>query len=145
MKIVCDTNVLLSGLIWGGHPGRILDRVEAGTDRLCVSRVMLEELVRVLEYPRLQKALHARRLTTRDIVSAAAASADIAWPRPLPETVIKEDPGDDAVLACALAAGADAIVSGDRHLLALKEWNGIRICSPATYLNEMAAPGTITP
>lgn len=140
MKIVCDTNVLLSGLIWGGNPGRILDRVEAGVDRLCLSRAMLEELVRVLEYPRLQAALRPRQLTTRDVVSAVVSAADIVWPQPLPATIVAEDPSDDAVLACALAAGADAIVSGDRHLLAIKQWNSIRIYSPAAYLS--AKPST---
>ncbi len=53
MKIVCDTNVLISALLWGGTPGRILDRIEAGLDTLYTSRLLLQELEDVLNYPKI--------------------------------------------------------------------------------------------
>lgn len=134
MKIVCDTNVLVSGLVWGGTPGAVWDRVVAGKDRLCISRAMLTEVARVLDYPRIAKVLRKRELASRDILAAIVGTSDVIWPQPLRACVIRADRDDDAVLACAAAAGASHIVTGDQHLLALGSWNAVRILTPADYL-----------
>ncbi len=136
MRIVCDTNVLISGLIWGGTPGQIWDRIVKGKDRLCISRPMLTELARVLDYPRIAVMLGKRDLSSRDLLSAIISVSDVVWPQPLAAVVIIEDPDDDAVLACAAAAGVSHIVAVDQHLLALGCWSDIRILMPADYLGQ---------
>lgn len=138
MRIICDTNVLISGLIWGGTPGQVWDRIVEGEDRLCISRPMLTELARVLDYPRIALMLGKRELSSRDILAAIISVSDVAWPQPLSASVILDDPDDDEVLACAAAAGASHIVTGDQHLLALGAWSGIRILTPADYLRQWA-------
>lgn len=137
MRIVCDTNVLISGLIWSGIPGRIWDRVESGADRLSVSRPMLAEMDRVLTYPRIAQTLARRELQAADLLRAVVSAADVVWPRPLASPVVLDDPDDDAVLACAAAGNADYIVTGDQHLLSLGSWDGIRITAPAEYIRAV--------
>jgi putative PIN family toxin of toxin-antitoxin system len=136
MRIVCDTNVLVSGLIWGGTPGRVWDRIVSRQDRLCISRAMVTELARVLNYPRITVVIRKRNLTARDIVAAIIDASDVVWPKPLHASVIRNDPDYDEVLACADAAGASRIVTGDQHLLELALWNDIRIVTPANYLAQ---------
>lgn len=72
-------------------------------------------------------------MTPREIVLGYAALSAVVHPAVIPPT-IRADPDDDEVLACAVAAQADAIVSGDRHLLALNEFQGIKIIRPAELL-----------
>lgn len=138
MRIVCDTNVIISALLWAGTPARIWDRVESGADRLLISRPMLDELTRVLGYPKIARALARRSLRPRDVVGAVVGTAELVWPRRLTSPVVREDPDDDHVLACAVAAGAEFVITGDAHLLALGRWQGIRIMTPGNYL-EVAA------
>ncbi len=136
MRLVCDTNVLVSALIWRGKPGRVLDRVESGADRLCVSRMLLSELAEVLDYPRIARVLEQRRLSPRDILEAVVSVSECVTPTPLTARLVPDDSDDDHVLACAMAAQADVIVTGDGHLLKLGQWESIRILTPTAYLGE---------
>jgi len=112
VKVVLDTNVYVSGLIKrGSKPDRVLRRVESY--HLFCCEEILREIERYLVY-------------IRSIATVVGC---------LPEVrVIDEDPADNIILACAESAGADYIVSGDRHLRKLREYKGIRILSPAEFL-----------
>ena len=133
MRLVCDTNIILSGLLWGGLPYRLLERIEAGRDTLFVSKAMLEELQSVLQRPKLRKILGREDLQWTDVVRWVVANSTLVVPRPLPAPVVKADPSDDKILACARAADADAVVTGDAHLLAFGSWEKIRIISVAEF------------
>ena len=136
MRLVCDTNVLISALIWRGTPGRVLDRIETGVDQLFFSRTLLTELAEVLDYPRIACALEQRRLSPRDILEAVVSVSEFVTPAPLTTRLVPGDPDDDHVLACAMAAHADVIVTGDRHLLKLGQWKTICILTPMAYLEQ---------
>jgi putative PIN family toxin of toxin-antitoxin system len=130
IRVVLDTNVLVSGLLFGGTPGKLLDLWKTGTIRLIMSRVMLDEFLRVLAYPKL-------RLSEEEIhyllYVEVLPHAEIAKVHPGP-ILIPTDPSDDMFLRCAVAAGAKHIISGDRHLLQLKSYKRIKILSPAEFL-----------
>ncbi|MCF7849784.1 MAG: putative toxin-antitoxin system toxin component, PIN family [Kiritimatiellales bacterium] len=135
--IVCDTNCL-SGYLWNGAPHRVVERVLAGRDKLFISKTLVAELNGVLHRPKFKALLNVAELTPRQILRDVVDIAVLVEPKPLGETVIPNDPSDEAVLACAVTAGADVVVSGDKkHLLPLGSYRGIRILSASQYLAEV--------
>ncbi len=130
MRLVLDTNTALSGLLWGGTPGRLIDAAEAGQVGLISSRALLAELQGVLSREKFVKQLAKRGLTVADVFDGHAALVTIVTPAVIAPTIMR-DPADDQVLAAALAAQADLIVSGDAHLLDLKSFRGIGIVNAA--------------
>lgn len=137
-RAVCDTNVLVSGFLWAGPPREILRLAEGHAIRLFTSRPLLLELGRVLNYPKLERILSRADLTGTDVATWLIEHASLVVPRPLPEPVIPDDPADDQVLACAREADADAIVSGDHHLLLVGAYRGIPILTVRDFLAREA-------
>jgi putative PIN family toxin of toxin-antitoxin system len=130
--VVFDTNVLVSAVGWRGPEHEIYQRCRAGELRLVISPELLAELERVLRYPRLGFAEEEIEAFISDLLEHAMTVS----PSQAVE-VVEEDPDDDRVLECALAAGARWIVSGDRHLLGLREYEGIKIVNAATAINVL--------
>jgi putative PIN family toxin of toxin-antitoxin system len=129
--------VILSGLIWGGKPSQILERVESGNVTLFTSNEQLKEFTRILSYPKIIKSIKQARMLPRDLVVWLVKNAVLITPKPLNRTIIYDDPSDDAILACALTANVDFIISGDKkHLLPLKSFHGIPILTATQYLEE---------
>lgn len=109
--------------------------------QLYSSEKLLRELAEVLARPRIRTPLAAIGRSPAALFADYAAIVEILVPTEVP-AVIAADPDDDHVLACAQAARADALVSGDRHLLGLgSPWNGIAILTAAQAI-EFLRPGT---
>lgn len=130
MRVVADTNVVVSGLLWKGPSRRLLDAARAGRIALFTSLPLLAELEDVLHRPKFAARLARAGVTARELTLGYSALATTVSPAGLPPSVL-DDPDDDAVLACAIPAAADVIASGDRHLLALGTFRGIPIRKPA--------------
>ena len=136
MRAVFDTNVLLSGLLWHGAPHALLERVRSSALGLVSSPALLAELAEVSGRAKFDSIL-MRSHTSRELVVAEVRQlAEMLDPPPLPQPVCR-DPDDDAVLALAIAAQVDFIVSGDNDLLALGAFNGISILTPAQALERI--------
>ena len=136
-RIVPDTNIVVSGLLWRGNPRRILDAARDGIIKLYTSPVLLAELEDVLSREKFARRLATANVTVQDLVSGFSALATVIEAEPI-EPVILVDPDDDAVLACALSADSEVIVSGDSDLLDLKEHKEIRILTATEFLAEIA-------
>lgn len=136
MRVVADTNIIVSGLIWHGNPRSVLNTARAGGIKLFTSIVLLLELEDVLSRQKFAERLAFAGVTPHDLVLGYAALASVIEPAEI-EPVILADPDDDAVLACAVAASSDVIVSGDSHLLTLKRYQDIRIVTAAELLSEL--------
>jgi len=136
-RIVPDTNIVVSGLLWRGNPRRILDAARDGIIELYTSPVLIEELEDVLSREKFARRLAAANVTVQDLISGYSALATVIEAEPI-EPVILVDPDDDAVLACALSADAEIIVSGDSDLLDLKEHKEIRILTATEFLAELS-------
>ena len=133
-KVVFDTNVFVSGLLWQGKIGELFDLVRNGVIAVCISRDILAEFERVLAYPKFVSQLAAIHKTPQEVIDDFLEIAEYYVAEKLPTTVIFNDPSDDMFLACALTAGARFIISGDKHLISLKYFHGVSILSPAQFL-----------
>ncbi len=130
MRIVIDTNIWVSGLLWRGLPWRLLRLAEAGVIELCMAAPMLDELAEVLRYERLQQRLRQIESHPDELVAFALHWATFfdAPPADLEAApLVAADPDDDIFLHCAVTAGAAYVVSGDHHLLALGQYADIPI------------------
>jgi putative PIN family toxin of toxin-antitoxin system len=138
MLWVLDTNIVASGLLWNGTPARLLDAAQTDKVALFTSLILLAELTRILRREKFSKAIVASGLTLGALVLGYAELATPVTPVPIAPMIL-DDPDDDHVLACALAAQANLIVSGDHHLLDLKTYQGIRIVTASEALQLLTA------
>ena len=136
MRLVLDTNVVISGLLWNGSPRRLLDAAIVDAIEIYTSTALVAELRAALGY-----AKFAKRLTEHRMTVDLAVEHFIALATPVASAAIQRvlsDPHDDQVLACALAAGVDLIVSGDTEPLNLKSFHRIPIVTPAEALARIS-------
>ena len=140
MRLVLDTNVVVAGLLWNGHPRHLLDLAINGDVALFSSPALIDELAHTLNYPKFSQRIAAHCATTPSALTVRySALVKLVTPSDVPR-VIEQDADDDQVLACALAANANLIVSGDKHLRSLGgAYQGIRIVTPAEAIHAVGA------
>ena len=131
-RVVLDTNVLISAIVFGGRPRRVLEMVVGGDINCSLSFAILDELRDVLQRPKFGFSPHQ----SVTIIDELHNICDILNP-PRRIRTIKVDPDDNRVLECAVEARADGIISGDAHLLDLGQYRGIAIMSPSDFLKSV--------
>lgn len=131
VRVVLDTNVLISALGWGGKPDECVRLGLRGEVEFLGSPATLMELAHVLDYPKFGFTEDEKT----GFYVAILSRTTVLQPE---ETVseIESDPDDNAFLSCAIAGSAEFIVSGDKDLLDLGSFHGIPIVTPAQFLNE---------
>jgi putative PIN family toxin of toxin-antitoxin system len=137
LRLVADTNTVVSALLWHGAPHRLFGAIQSEELSFYASRALLDELADVLPRRKLARAVQASGKSASALVAEYQGLVQLVQPRALPRPVGR-DPDDEAVIACALAARADLIVSGDQDLLVLKTYRRIRILSAAEALELIA-------
>jgi putative PIN family toxin of toxin-antitoxin system len=138
MRLVLDTNVVASALLWDGSPRRLLQLARSEHVALFTSVPLLAELTGILSRPKFEKKIAASLLSVDRLVDLYTELAALV--RPSPVERLAPDPDDDMVIGTAIAAKADFIVTGDRALLSLAEYEGGRIISVNEAL--MASPAS---
>jgi putative PIN family toxin of toxin-antitoxin system len=130
-KVVIDTNVVISGLLFGEVPGEIVSLWHQKRILPYTSKAIIQEYLRVLSYPKfklssqeIEYILYHEILTFFELTETSAE---------LP--VVSKDSSDDIFIHCALAQSINTIISGDAHLLDLGKFQLINIFSPAEFLN----------
>ena len=113
VHVVADTNTVVSRLLWHGPPRQVLDAARTGTIALSTSASLRAELAEVLQRPKFAQRLARANVPPHTLIVGYAALARLVVPAPI-GPVVEADPDDDAVLACAVAARAEVVVSGDR-------------------------------
>lgn len=133
MRAIIDTNVLVSGFLWRNAPHTLLDQVRNGELTLVISPALLAELADVIGRPKFDTILVRSNTSRSRTLDELRRLTEVVEPPPLPQPVCR-DPDDDEILAAAIAAQVDLIVSGDNDLLSLKHYQNIPILSPADAL-----------
>ena len=131
MNVVIDTNVFISSF-FGGNPRAIIDLWKNRKVTLCLSKEILDEYVDVL------KRLDLDSKLVKELLSFFAGGRNILFSVSTPDlSVVREDPDDDKFINCAVALKAEAVITGDKALLNIREYSGIKIVTPRQFLDEL--------
>jgi putative PIN family toxin of toxin-antitoxin system len=129
-KVVIDVNVFISAFGWGGKPLRVIELLEKGEIRNCISEEILIELCGALAYPKIN---FPQKLQS-DILEFVLAHSDIYEIKE--HFNITPDPKDNKFTECAFSAKAKFILTGDKSLLWIKQFRGIKIITPEGFLKS---------
>jgi putative PIN family toxin of toxin-antitoxin system len=140
MTVVIDTNVVLSAILFGGKPRQVLEKAVSGSIELAVSEPLVTELQGVLQRPKF--GLSAQLIRT--ILSEYGSIA--IWKEPSEHfDVIPDDPSDNHFIDCAVAAKADYLITGDKHLLNLGVFRMTKIVGVDDFLDILSVEGEPQP
>ena len=140
MRVIIDTNVWVSGLLWRGMARTVVQLAAQGRIALFMSPPMLQELTEVLAYPRFRQRLDQLGLTETDLIVYALGLVTMVDHPTTQVRIVPEDPDDDMFLHCATSIGARAIVSGDSHLLSLRCHEGIPVMTVREFVDRFSDP-----
>lgn len=139
IRAVLDTNVIVSGLLWGGLPSLVF---QAARDELFVAILtesLLSETINVLARDKFAEQLAARQINLESLAMQYRAAAEIVEPAEVPTGIVR-DAKDVMILACAVGGKADFIVSGDKDLLTLVSYEQIPILTAEQFLDRLSNP-----
>lgn len=136
LKLVLDTNTIVSGLLWRGNEFQLLQKIEEGKVQLFITQEILEEISNVLNYPRLTEYIEESGLTVEKLLEKIASMSTFVI-GPKQNITICRDKKDNKIIECAVNSKADYIVSGDNDLLDLKEFEGIKIFKTTDILKSL--------
>ena len=132
MKIVLDANIFISSFFWGGNPRSVLERVIKGIDELFITKEIIDEIEDVLWRPKFN-------VDKEEIIYFINSIEEIGN-KIVPQRRISggsRDKSDNKYIECGVAANVDYIISGDIHLLELKEYENVKIVTAREYLELM--------
>lgn len=133
MKVVLDTNVFLSGVIWGGKPAKIIEKWAEGKFELLISEDTFSELLK-----KANQKIQEYNLDPKLFIEIYANLKSFArWVEPKEKVIVCRDPKDNMFLELSLAGKADFLISGDEDLLVLKKFKKTKIVSPAKFLASL--------
>jgi putative PIN family toxin of toxin-antitoxin system len=130
-RVVLDSNVIISGFLFGGPPARLIEHIVNGTLHGFTSLPILDEAREVLQRPKLGLSPDQALCFVEELYHSCTLVKPGRRIRAIPA-----DPDDNMILECASEANADLIISGDLHLLDLGSWEHIQILSPANALRN---------
>jgi putative PIN family toxin of toxin-antitoxin system len=131
LKVVLDTNILISAILFGGKPRQILEKAIRGEIRLCLSEPILEEFRGVLGRSKFGYSPEMIQF----ILTELTGIADFVNPSETIDVVL-EDSEDNRILECAVEAKANYIISGDSHLLKLSRYRNMEVLDAAAFLER---------
>jgi len=139
LRLVLDTNIVVAGLLWNGPPRRLLEASIAGEVELYSSAVLLDELAHTLGYSKFAARIDSFGTSIAALVAQYTALVSLVAPASVPR-VVANDADDDHVIAAAVAARAELIVTGDRkHLLPIGSHQGIAIVTSREVIDRLDA------
>jgi len=135
LNAVLDTNVLISGILWRGVPFNLLRWAEEGRLRIYTSLEILAEVYRVLSYPKFKQYIDNQQTSPGELFAKIVSLCTIIQVDQVVKGVCS-DADDEKFLSCALAANVEVLVSGDKHLLDLEQYQSVRILTAREFYQE---------
>jgi len=135
LKAVLDTNVLISGILWRGVPFNLLRWAEEGRLQIYTSLEILSEVYRVLYYPKFKQYIENQQASPGELFAKIVSLCTIIQVDEIVKGVCS-DTDDEKFLSCALAGNVEVLVSGDKHLLDLKQYQSVRILTAQEFYQE---------
>jgi putative PIN family toxin of toxin-antitoxin system len=132
MKIVIDSNVFVSSFFWGGHPREVFERVINGFDELYITDEIIKEITSVMN----SSKFDVNSIEVEDYTRIIEKYSKNIIGKNIQKS-ISRDKSDDKILQCGLDGNVDYIVTGDKDLLVLKEYETIKIINPKDYLETV--------
>ena len=134
MKVTVDTTVLISATFWYGASDKIIAKVERKEIQLMLSRDIIKEYAKVLDYKEIKDKILNKNLEMKRSINKIISLSTIV--EPIEKlNIVKDDLDDNKILECAKTGKVNYIISQDEHLLKLKEFGGIKILTPKEFLN----------
>jgi len=134
MRVVLDTNTLISALLFSGTASHLVPLWQSGEITPLLSKAMLQEYLQVLTYPKFRLSDQEIRELIEEEVLPFVKTIEVRKRL----TVVRRDPDDNKFLECAVTGGAKYLVTGDRDLLELGSYRGISIVTAGEFLKRMA-------
>lgn len=139
MKVVLDTNILISATFWSGAPFQIMCLIDQGKVELVLSKEILAEYDNVVHSSEiLEKVDTFQQLAIAAAVQKILFRAKLVEPKTKLD-IVKADPDDNKIIEAAVEGRADYIISSDRHLTDLKKFGNIKVITPIEFLNMLKA------
>ena len=135
LHAVFDTNLLISGILWRGTPFQLLKWAEEGRLRIYTSLEILDEAYRVLHYPKFEQYIDKQKASLKELFAKITSLCTIIQVEQVVSGVCS-DTDDEKFLSCSLAANVKVLVSGDRHLLNLKQYQFVCIVTAREFYEE---------
>lgn len=135
LSAVVDTNILVSGILWRGVPFELLRWAEKNILIIYTSLDIMTEVYRVLHYPKFQQYIDNQQASGGELFIKIASLCTIIQVEQVVSGLCS-DTDDEKFLSCALAANVEVLVSGDRHLLDLKQYRSVRILTAREFYEE---------
>ncbi len=136
MKVLLDTNIWISGLLWGGNPRKIIQLAIAEKIVLYSSKLLIDELQTTLAYPKLQRRLKKLEITAEELLVEVYRLIQLSQPILLSNIPDLRDSKDKIVLETALSVPVQIIISGDEDLLVLGQFQNIPIVTTKQFLDN---------
>ena len=133
LKLVLDTNTLVSAFFWEGNESKLFEKIEEGKILLFTSLEILKEAEEVLKRPKFKEVIMSTKQTPNEIIQKIISISHIVFGPKLNINICR-DPNDNMFIECAINAKADYIVSGDKDLLTLKEYANVKIVTTSEML-----------
>jgi len=133
LKVVIDTNTFISAVLFKGETNKLVDLWQKEKFTFLISREILDEYIKVLSYPKFKltsdEIKHIINTELLPFVEPYVVKTEV--------DIIKDDPSDNKFLALAITGKSNCIISGDKHLLAIRRFRGIKIITPHLFLSSL--------
>ena len=139
IRVVVDTNLIVSAFLWGGPPEKLINELLTRGIPMLTTQAMIDELDATLRKPKFIGRFQAHGVTPDDLIDTYRHITEFVTPAEIPDNSVR-DPKDKIILAAAVGGSASHLISGDKDLITLQQYNEVIILTVAQFLTMLTSP-----